>query len=258
MSSQRLDLALHGGVEARLLFTDRGTAGTGASRSSYAWANLGSHVGDDPAAVVTNRSALAAELGVAPGHLALMHPDHGRGVAVRATGTGVEPGSEVRDVDALVTDRPGVALVALAADCVPVLLADPGAVVVSAVHSGWRGVALDVVGAALDAMAGLGARPERVVAHLGPAICGRCYAVPADRAEQVGAVRPEAVTRAGDGQPALDLRAGIAARLREAGAEVHMVGGCTAESGAWYSHRRDGRTGRQAGAIVIRPTGGRR
>jgi YfiH family protein len=214
-------------------------------------------VGDDPAAVVANRSALAAELGVAPENVAFMHPDHGRGVAVRATGTGVEPGSEVRDVDALVTDRPGVALVALAADCVPVLLADPGAAVVAAVHSGWRGVALDVVGAALDAMAGLGAKPGQVVAHLGPAICGRCYAVPAQRAAEVGQVRPEAVTRARDGQPALDLRAGIAARLREAGAEVHLVGGCTAESAASYSHRRDGLTGRQAGVIVMLPTGGR-
>lgn len=258
MSSQRLDLALAGGVEARLLFTDRGTPGAGgSSRAPYEWANLGSHVGDDPAAVVANRSALARELGVTPGQMAFMHPDHGRGVAVLTRGTGVEPGAEVRDVDAIVTDRPGVALVALAADCVPVLLADPAAGVVAAVHSGWRGVAVDVVGAALDAMVGLGARPERIVAHLGPAICGSCYAVPAPRVDEVAAQRPEAVTRARDGQPALDLRVGIAARLRESGARVHMVGGCTAESQASYSHRRDGLTGRQAGAIVMLPAGRR-
>ena len=165
--------------------------------------------------------------------------------------TGVTPGAEVPSVDALVTATAGLGLVALAADCVPVVLVDPVAAVVAAVHSGWRGVALDVVGAAVDRMVVLGAQAQDVQAMLGPAICGSCYPVPADRAREVARVRPEAVTTAPDGQPALDLRAGLAARLGELGATSTLIGGCTAEDPGLYSHRRDGLTGRQGGAVAI-------
>jgi YfiH family protein len=252
MISHRLDLALAGGVEARVLFTSRGGAASGgSSRSPYAWANLGSHVGDDPAAVVANRRELAEALGVPANSMTFMHPDHGRGVAVVTQPTGVTPGAEVSSVDALVTATAGLGLVALAADCVPVVLVDPVAGVVAAVHCGWRGVAMDVVGAAVDAMVDLGARAQDVNAMLGPAICGSCYPVPAERAQEVALVRPEAVTTAPDGQPALDLRAGLAARLGELGATCTLIGGCTAEDHGLYSHRRDGLTGRQGGAVAI-------
>ncbi len=252
MISRRLDLALPGGVEARVLFTSRGgTASGGSSRWPYAWANLGSHVGDDPAAVVANRRALAQALGVPPSAMTFMHPDHGRGVAAVNVPTGVVPGAEIMSVDALVTSTPGIGLVALAADCVPVILVDPVAGVVAAVHSGWRGLALDVVGAAVGEMVATGATATDIRAHLGPAICGACYPVPAERAEEVARVRPEAVTAAPDGQPALDLRAGLVARLVELGATTALVGGCTAEDADLYSHRRDGLTGRQGGAVAI-------
>lgn len=168
-----------------------------------------------------------------------------------STPTGIEPGREIRDVDALVTDRIGVGLVALAADCVPVVLVEPQARIVAAVHSGWRGVALDVVGAAVAEVEQQGGEPARLEAHLGPAICGSCYPVPAERAVQVGAVRPEAVATAADGQPSLDLRAGILARLAELGVRGHVVGGCTAEDPELYSHRRDGQTGRQGAAVAM-------
>ncbi len=252
MITHRRDLALPGEAEARVVFTGRGSAATGgSSRWPYSAANLASHVGDDPAAVVAARTALAGALGVPAEAMTFMHPDHGRGVAVVGTPTGVAPGAEIRDVDALVTDRIGIGLVALAADCVPVILVEPDARIVAAVHSGWRGVAVDVVGAAVAALVDLGGQPGRVVAHLGPAICGRCYPVPAERAAQVGAVRPEAVTWAPDGQPALDLRAGLLARLAELGISGTLVGGCTAEDEGLYSHRRDGRTGRQGGAVAL-------
>jgi polyphenol oxidase len=209
-------------------------------------------VGDAPDAVVASRTALAAALGVPAAAMTFMHPDHGRGVGVVAEPTGVAPGDELRDVDALVTDRLGVALVALAADCVPILLVDPAAHVVAAVHCGWRGLVLDVVGAAVEVMRQRGAVPAVMRAVLGPAICGACYPVPPDRAAAVAAVRPEAVRTAADGQPAIDLRAGLHTRLAELGVQAELVGGCTAEEPATYfSHRRDGRTGRQGGAIVM-------
>ena len=252
MISHRLDLTLPGGVEARVLFTSRGGAASGgSSRSPYAWANLGSHVGDDPAAVVANRRALAEALGVPASAMTFMHPDHGRGVAAVSEPTGVEPGAEITSVDALVTATAGVGLVALAADCVPVILVDPVAGVVAAVHSGWRGLALDVVGAAVGQMEAFGARAQDMAALLGPAICGRCYPVPEARAQEVARVRPEALTTAPDGQPALDLRAGLSARLAELGATLTLVGSCTAEDPGMYSHRRDGLTGRQGAAVAI-------
>ena len=252
MIAHRLDLAVTGGVEARVIFTNRGDAASGgSSRWPYAWANLGSHVGDELSAVATARSALAGALGVPASALTFMHPDHGRGVATIEAPTGVAPGAEIREVDALVTDRRGIGLVALAADCVPVILVEPEAVVVAAVHCGWRGLALDVVGAALASIEDRGGRAAAVQALLGPAVCGRCYPVPAERAAEVGRVRAEAVTTASDGQPGLDLRAGLAARLVEAGARATMVGGCTVEDPHYYSYRRDGRTGRQGGAVVL-------
>ena len=252
MIAHRFDLAVAGGVGARVIFTDRGVAASGgSSRWPYAWANLGSHVGDDPSAVVAARSALAGALGVPASGLTFMHPDHGRGVALVGAPTGVAPGMELRDVDALVTDRPGIGLVALAADCVPVILVEPQASVVAAVHCGWRGLVLDVVGAALAAIEEHGGRAGAVQAVLGPAICGRCYPVPPQRAAEVAEVWPEAVTEAVDGQPAVDVRAGLVARLAEAGAHCALVGGCTAEDARYYSHRRDGTTGRQAGAVVL-------
>lgn len=252
MISHRLDLALRGGVEARALFTSRGGAASGgSSRSPYAWANLGSHVGDDPTAVLSNRRALAGALGVPASAMTFMHPDHGRGVCAVSEPTGVTPGAEITAVDALVTTTAGIGLVALAADCVPVILVEPEAGVVAAVHSGWRGLAVDVVGAAVDQMVASGARAQDVQALLGPAICGRCYPVPQERAQEVARVRPEAVTTAPDGQPALDLRAGLSARLEELGATTTLVGGCTAEDPGLYSHRRDGRTGRQGAAVAI-------
>ena len=255
MISHRLDLALAGGVEARVLFTNRGSmASGGSSRSPYAWANLASHVGDDPESVISNRSGLAGALGVPAPSMTFMHPDHGRGVAMVSEPTGVQPGAEITAVDALVTDRAGLGLVALSADCVPVILVEPNAGVVAAVHSGWRGLVVDVLGAAITAMEQIGARVGEIRAHLGPAICGACYPVPGERAAEVREVRPEAVGWATDGQPTVDVRVGLVARLEELGARPTVFGGCTAEDpGLYYSHRRDGLTGRQGGAVAIVP-----
>lgn len=206
-------------------------------------------------AVDSNRRLVASQLGLAPERMTFMRPDHGRGVAVLGVGgaepSGVLPEGELRDVDALVTKDVGIGLVALAADCVPCLLVDPQARVIAAVHSGWRGVLVDVVGAALETMVELGARTADTRAIIGPSICGACYAVPADRVAEVGRVAPEAVATASDGQPSLDLRRAISARLRGMGVDVHSVGGCTAEDSDAFSHRRDGLTGRQCGAISL-------
>ncbi len=177
---------------------------------------------------------------------------HGAGVAVvdRAL-AGAVPG-----VDALVTTTPGLGLVVLAADCLPVLLADPAAGVVAVAHAGRNGLVRGVLQETLAAMAGLGASAARTSAVLGPAACGRCYEVPAAMAADVERAVPGSRSTTRAGTAGVDLTAGAVAVLTRAGlADVRTVGGCTLEQpDLFFSYRRDGRTGRHAG--LARLSGG--
>jgi hypothetical protein len=217
----------------------------GVSGPPYDAGNLATHVGDDPRSVEANRAALAAQLGAR--RIAFMRQVHGAAVAVVGRADGGEP-----TADALVTAERGVALAVLVADCVPVLLADAAAGVVAAVHAGRQGVAQDVVARAVAAMRSLGARPERTRAALGPAICGRCYPLGEPARSDVLAVAPEAAATASGGEPSVDLRAGLVARLAALGVTAEVVGPCTAESGDHFSYRRDAVTGRTAGLVMLR------
>jgi hypothetical protein len=260
------------GLVVRMIFTDRLAAGGGvvagpggSSRAPFHFANLGSHVGDDPAAVLANRNALALALGIEPGCMSFMHPDHGCGTAWVGQQTsinvpnpaqvlppsGTAPGVELRDIDAMITAQVGIGLVALAADCAPVVLACARPAMVGVVHVGWRGLVVDVLGAAVAAMREAGASPERISAWVGPSICQDCYPVPELRAQQVAAVVPQAVGTTRDGQPSVDVGAGVVARLASLGVPAERLGTCTFESAELYSHRRDGRTGRHGAAIAM-------
>lgn len=183
---------------------------------------------------------------------ALMHQVHGAEVAVV---DGLDDGRRVVDrVDGLVTRTPGVTLVVRVADCVPVIVADPDAGVVAALHAGRPGLVAGIVPAGLGAMRALGA--GRMVAWLGPSVCGRCYEVPADMREQVCAVVPEAWAETSWGTPAVDVAAGVLAQLAAEGVEAEDVGRCTLEHDDLFSYRRDGkRSGRMAGLVRIRPEG---
>jgi YfiH family protein len=233
-------------ADARYAFTDRYG---GASTAPYAELNLGDHVGDDPAAVDDNRRRLAAALELEPARLVLMRQVHGPAVAV--VDGPHDPGAPLPAADALVTTSRGLGLVVLVADCVPVLLAARRSDAVAVVHAGRRGVEAGVVPATVAAMQELGARPSRIVAVVGPAVCGRCYEVPRDLADQVAATVPSAAATSATGTPALDLRAGVVAQLLAAGVEtIEADPWCTAESPGLFSHRRDGVTGRFAGVVV--------
>jgi YfiH family protein len=215
----------------------------GASAGPYTSFNLGDSVGDDPAAVAANRRRVAVDLGLAGERVVWMEQVHGRTVTV-VSGPRAEP---VGATDALVTATPELAVAAVVADCVPVLLADPGAGVVAAVHAGRVGSRSGVLGAALSAMTGLGARTERVEALLGPAICGKCYEVPTEMRDDVEARLPGSGCRTRHGTPGLDLRAGLWRALSEAGVgRVGVDPRCTAEDKTLYSHRRAHVTGRLA------------
>ena len=236
--------------EARIAVSDRWG---GVSTGTYAELNLAEHVADDPRHVGENRRRLAAALGLAPGSMTYMTQVHGREVAVvdgPASPTGA-PRPPPR-ADALVTTGRGVALTVLVADCVPVLLAgrSEAGTVLAAAHAGRRGVALGVVGATVEAMARLGARPGSVSARVGPAVCARCYEVPAAMADELVAAVPSARATSSTGTPALDLPAAVAAQLQNAGVgDVVVDPTCTAEEPSLYSHRRDAVTGRFAGVV---------
>jgi YfiH family protein len=232
-------------VRPRRVVTDRRG---GRSRAPYDSFNLGDHVGDDPADVAANRSRVARELGVPEERLVWMSQVHGNGVAV-VDGPQAGP---LPETDAVVTSTPGLVLGVLVADCVPILLADPVAGVVAAVHAGREGVRQGVVPATLSAMAGLGARARHVSALLGPAVCGDCYEVPAEMQADVARVAPAAAVGTRKGRPGLDLRAAVADGLRRAGIpEVVQDPRCTVEDRQLFSHRRDGVTGRQAGIVWL-------
>ncbi|WP_409494164.1 peptidoglycan editing factor PgeF [Amycolatopsis sp. cmx-11-12] len=220
------------------------TRAGGASRPPFDTFNLGDHVGDDAGDVFANRKRLATELGLAEDKLAWMEQVHGR----TATVVDGSETSAAEATDALVTAEPGVALVVLVADCVPVMLADVEAGVVAAVHAGRVGARVGVVPAAVEAMRSLGAEPARTEALLGPAICGDCYEVPADMAADVEKHVPGSACKTRKGTPGLDLRAGLWRQLADLGVgKIGVDPRCTNEDKTLFSFRRDGTTGRIAG-----------
>ncbi|MFN8126866.1 MAG: polyphenol oxidase family protein [Candidatus Nanopelagicales bacterium] len=226
----------------RVAFTGRDG---GVSTGVYASLNLGDHVGDDPVAVAANRSTAAGRAGLAGDRLAIMRAAHGCDHAVAD-----RPGTYA-DVDILVTTDPDLGLLALAADCVPLALVDPEVGIAAAVHSGWRGVAADAAGAAVTAMTALGAEPRRLRVRIGAAICPRCYEVSADVRDQVAAAAPAAAAVTASGTPAVDLHAGVTEQLRRRGVTTIAADPtCTFESPDFFSHRRDGVTGRHG--VVVR------
>jgi YfiH family protein len=229
---------------AHFAFTDRWG---GVSAAPYESLNLGGAVGDDRAAVRANRDLAAKALGLDPGRVVWMNQVHGDDVAV--VGAPWEDG-RAPEADAVVTTRRGLALAVLTADCVPVLLSDPDASVVAAAHAGRPGLVAGVVPAVVEAMARLGARPERITARTGPSVCGRCYEVPPSMRSEVADVVPEAYATTGWGTPAVDVAAGVRAQLARVGVvNVDASAVCTRESADHFSYRRDRTTGR-LGAYV--------
>jgi polyphenol oxidase len=214
--------------------------------------NLGLHVGDDAERVREHRRLVERWLG---GPAAFATQVHGADVVV--VGTWPEPAPDtVGAADALVSAGP-VGVGVMVADCVPVLLADPDAGVVAAVHAGRRGLAAGVVQATLRAMAASGAVAGRTRAAIGPAICGECYEVPAALREEVAAVVPATWAATSWGTPSLDLPRGVEAQLVAGGVgQVRRVDACTASDSRFFSHRRSTRTGEPAGrfAGVVRRT----
>jgi len=215
------------------------------SQPPYASLNLGDHVEDAAGAVAGNRRALreAAGLPDEPVWLAQVH-----GIRVMDLDD-----AEPVPADAAVTRRGGRVCAILTADCLPVLLAAKSGDRVAAAHAGWRGLAAGVLEAAVNA---LGVSPGGVLAWLGPAIGPRHFEVGAEvRAALLeGDPAAEAAFEANArGRFMADLYGLARSRLRRLGvAGIYGGGECTyADPGKYFSHRRDGKTGRQATLIWL-------
>lgn len=214
--------------------------------------NLADHVGDEPERVAANRQRVARALDA---ELRIARQVHGATTVVAddtwpAAGA-AESQAVVPEADAVVTTTPGLAVAVVVADCVPVLLADPVAGVVAAIHAGRPGLAAGVVRSALDTVSRLGGDPARSYAVLGPAICGRCYEVPDRMRDDVAGRVPQSWSTTRWGTAALDLPAGVTAQLTDAGVRVTDLGLCTLTDDRFFSHRREAPTGRFAGVIRL-------
>jgi YfiH family protein len=231
------------------------TRAGGISAEPFASLNLSEGVGDDAAAVASNRDMVRRAIAPSAIRLAWMRQVHGTAVTwVRDDHGCTQPAAAgpVPQADAQCTELPGIALGVLGADCAPVLVADPAARVVGAAHAGRPGMAAGVLSALIGAMTAAGGDVGRMHAIIGPAICGRCYEVPASMRAEVAAAVPESGCTTLAGTPGIDLRAGLHYQLERLGvASITDDDRCTAESAELYSYRRDGTTGRFAGLIWL-------
>lgn len=259
-----MTIALHSPVLNGLPGISHGFFGRagGVSQGVYASLNCGQGSNDRPEDVAENRTRVARGIGVAADRLVSVHQVHGRDAMTVAA-----PWTERPKADAMVTAVPGLALGVLAADCTPVLFADPEARVIGAAHAGWRGALAGVTDAAVEAMEALGARRDRIRAAIGPTIRAESYEVGpefpgpflADSADNERFFRPAART----GHHLFDLPGYLARRLGRLGlaAVDDLEQDTLTQPGRFFSYRRttlagEADYGRQLSAIALVPADG--
>lgn len=219
----------------QILFTSREG---GHSKEPFNSLNLATLVGDFSDDVAINRELLGKMLSQkAP---VFMNQVHGNVV--------VEVNAETRfpvTADALITREPGLPVAVLTADCLPILISSSS--VVGAVHAGRKGVLNEVIGKAVTAMRALGG--VDLVARIGPGICSECYEVDRQMYEDAIKIVPELATS--PAKHCLDLIGGAKSQLESYGIKVSSVDICTSHNLNFFSYRRDAKTGRSAGVIVL-------
>lgn len=229
----------------------------GVSHAPYDSLNCSTASGDVLEDVLENRRIVLRSLGLMPDTLALAKQVHSAKVV---TATGPFDEDSRPEADALVTDRPGVSLGVLTADCVPVLFVDSNARIIGACHAGWRGAVDHVVAATIDAMEKLGADRHNIRAAIGPCIHMPDYEVGNEWANALVARNPEYerfihIPRGGEREH-FDLPGFVLARLRDGGIiDPGHVGTSTFASPEKYFSHRQGSPGRQLSVIALTDTG---
>ncbi len=230
----------------------------GVSTGVYASLNCGPGSGDERAKVIENRRRAANELG-ANASLLTLYQMHSADVVAVTQGWAL---GEAPKADAMVTDRPNLALGILTADCAPILFADTRAKVIGAAHAGWKGALSGVAEATIAAMEKLGASRARIAAAIGPCIAQANYEVGPEFRDRFLAVDSSNarffVSSARASHYRFDLEAYVAGRLAGAGlSAIERLSACTyARERDFFSfrrttHRRETDYGRQLSAIVL-------
>jgi YfiH family protein len=228
----------------------------GVSKPPFDTNNLAFHVGDDAEDVIKNHHLLAQELGYDTSRLVHMRQIHSDKVVI------VEPDTDnfenPPECDALITDKPGVPLMVMTADCTPVLLFDPVQNVIAVAHAGRAGALKGIVPKTIEQMQlSFACRRQDILVVLGPSIHSCCY--------EVGEELAQEVTDAGFGYAVvkrnerfyLEVNAIIKRQLDEIGIKKENredLGICNAcENGTFFSYRADRqKTGRIAGVLMLR------
>jgi len=212
----------------------------GVSGGVYEGLNGGLGSNDDPAHVAENRRRMAEQMGVAPAHLISVHQIHSPDAVVA---TGPWPGETRPRADAIVTRTAGIAIGVTAADCGPILFADPAARVIGAAHAGWKGALTGVLESTIEEMEKLGADRSGMVAAIGPLIRQRSYEVGGEFVERFLDADAENgvffIPSVRSGHSMFDLAGFIRMRLENAGVlMIDDIGIDTYSDERFYSYRR--------------------
>lgn len=260
----------HGWIEAghilgegvRLVFTNR-LGGT--SEPPFHSMNLSMKVGDDPGRVAENRRRLAQYLEREPGEFAFLEQVHGTDIVRLGPEKNLNPGARERlstsgyaypGVDGAVTLRPGPVLCVLTADCAPLALYHPrgaGALL----HAGWMGTHSDIAGRGVRSLCELvDGDPGEIRGVIGPCIGPCCYRVDEERARLFADLYGEGsgVIRESPEGCFLDLRIANLINLERAGVRpgnLVVLDTCTSCRKEYFSHRREGKTGRQGAFLLL-------
>jgi YfiH family protein len=233
----------------------------GVSEGPWASLNVSTREGDSEAQVRRNYERIATAFGIAVPQFLLVNQVHRDGVLIIDRHSLPFACDAPPAFDAIVTDRPGLALCIKTADCVPVFLVDPVRRVIGAVHAGWKGTALQIAEKAVREMVRrFDCRPEDLEAFIGPAIGPCCYEV------DVGVYQAMDHHQERDfffiaglekGKWMLDLPLANHHQLLRAGLlpeHIQTADLCTAcHPELFFSHRaQGGDTGRQLNFIMIR------
>ena len=245
-------------IGARHAFTTRYG---GVSEGIFSSFNLGSNRGDNPEHVRENYRRLCALMGVGIDDCAVTNQVHKNDIRIVDKNDKHVCMSKVPyEVDGIVTNEPGLPIICMVADCVPVLLWDGLHSVIAAVHCGWRSSVGDILKNAVEAMCSLGAVPADIHAALGPALGRCCFESDDDVPDAIevylGGDTEGLFDRRADGKTMVDLRAANARRLLQLGLaeeNIDISQECTyCSHDKYWSHRyTKGNRGSQAAIIVL-------
>ena len=225
----------------------------GVSEGVFQSLNCGFSSGDEAARVAENRGPALRRLDMPADSLCTVRQVH----SARVRGGERGPGHQPVEADALVTDRPGIALGVVCADCAPVLIADREARVIGCAHAGWRGALAGVIEATVEAMTGLGATRQAMCAAVGPCIAQTSYEVGPDMLAQF--VAKDAASEAlfapvaGSDRLLFDLKGYVLRRLAAAGIDDRMAlpDDTLADEARFFSARRTRRQGGERFGLLL-------